>query len=112
MSSVIAIKYQLLNSVASCMVQAYNTSISLFTLAPNGFKSLFNDIKTLCSLSEKQGHPEVIPKVNINIENMNVLSDTDISEDVNALANFRHGHISQCSTSRLHVLPCSMTLPV
>ena len=94
------------------MVQAYNTSISLFTLAPHGFKSLFNDIKTLCSLSEKKGRPEVIPKVKINIVNINVLSDTDIFEDVNALANFRHGHISQCSTSRLHVLPCSMTLPV
>ena len=43
---------------------------------------------------------------------MNVLSDTDIFEDVNALANFLHGHISQYSSSRLHVLPCSVILPV
>ena len=81
-------------------------------MAVNGFKSLFNDIKTLYSLSEKKGHPEVSPNVNINIVNMSVLSDTDIFEGVNALANFQHSHVSQRSTSRLHVRPCSMTLPV
>lgn len=66
----------------------YTTSISLFTQIPNGFKSLFNDIKSLFSLLGKKGHPDVTPKVSINIVNMNAVSDTDIFKDVNALVTF------------------------
>lgn len=43
---------------------------------------------SLFSLLVKKGHPDVTPKVSINIVNMNAVSDTDIFKDVNALVTF------------------------